>query len=324
MPARQSRARQARHRARSRSYGIYAPLRRGAAGQGGPPLSRPHSQVSLRRHADEGREAGSANYRARSNLRVSLATAAKVFDAQTKGNEAVSPVSPGHHEQPTLLLHRDRARPLGRRKQRADVIAERLNRLVHRRQRPFGLEQLTRDLQRGEDHGFVRFHHSCGHHGSNCPIEVFRDGFCMLGRCIAADGVLLVEDRHPNRMLLGAQRSPPWACCLRNRTRSRICLARVVAESSLVCKRSLSCSSWFTRSANSRFATPPSCDSTSLRRASAIKARRRKVARSSARCRTSKSSSCMRRRSACALSDIEFVSECTQDVGTASFDLPVP
>ena len=43
----------------------------------------------IRRHADEGRDVGSANYKARLNLRVSLATAAKVRERSGKGNKLI-------------------------------------------------------------------------------------------------------------------------------------------------------------------------------------------------------------------------------------------
>lgn len=46
-----------------------------------------HLLLALRRHTDEGHDVGSANYKARLNLRVSLATAAKLGVLAGKGNK---------------------------------------------------------------------------------------------------------------------------------------------------------------------------------------------------------------------------------------------
>ena len=44
-------------------------------------------RLRFRHHTGEGRDVGSANYKARLNLRVSSATAAKLRDRRGKGNK---------------------------------------------------------------------------------------------------------------------------------------------------------------------------------------------------------------------------------------------
>jgi hypothetical protein len=82
-----------------------------AAGQGEPRRSRARLLFVDRHRAGEGLDVGAANYKARLNLRVGLATAAKLRDGKPKGNEAGNGV---------LLLNLT----LGRRKERAYVLAQ--------------------------------------------------------------------------------------------------------------------------------------------------------------------------------------------------------
>src|SRR5262245_25921994 len=116
------------------------------------------------------------------------------------------------------------------REQRAHVIAEHFDRLVRGLDRLARLEQLTGAWSCREYDGSIRFDHAAVRHdGLDRRVDKLRHGTSVLRRRVASNRVLLVQNRDLEGVFLRGHRSPPWACCLRNRTRSSICFARALA-----------------------------------------------------------------------------------------------
>src|SRR5689334_542711 len=168
------------------------------------------------------------------------------------------------------------------------------------------IKQLVRNRQCRQDGCLLSLHDIAGPHRlTNDLIDVLGYGSRALGTGIAADRVLVAEDRHSDDILFRAQRAgAPSCCCRRNRTRSIICWVRVRAASSRLLSPAFSRSRCWTRSGETTPLTP--VDSRDLSRASACSARRRKEASSSPRCFTSCSSSANAVLSGRALSDTQF------------------
>src|SRR5262249_20152545 len=178
------------------------------------------------------------------------------------------------------------------RKKRSYEIAQVGDRGVRRLEGGPFVEQLSRYLERCQHNGSARFDYGTARQNSaNQRVQIVRDFLRVLRRSVRPDRVLLVRDGGSVCGFFAVHRSPPGACCRRNRTRSSICLARAVASSSRFCSRSFSRSSVATRLDRSSATAPPSWLSTSFSLDSAVSARRRNAASSSARWRTSRSNS---------------------------------
>src|SRR5215510_11350700 len=106
------------------------------------------SSQRFRWSTDEGCDTGSANYKARLNLRPAWLLRANLRGAARKGNEAAPAVvfasdHSSRHSNGTGLA-------LCERQERANVVAQRLDPFVHRLDRDAGLEEISGDLQRRE------------------------------------------------------------------------------------------------------------------------------------------------------------------------------
>ena len=182
-----------------------------AAGQGVPLLAAQNSVVSGRRHADEGRDVGTANYKARLNLRDSQPTGAKLDEVNRKGNEA--------------QLLRDRSRrgtlSLRWREERSDIFAQRMNRLGRLLERAQASNSSAIICSARTTACFSTTDRSPSPFG--WPGQI-RRAAGVIQRSIAADRIFLVEDR-PLRVLLG-RRFPP-VCWRRNLAIEHLCSARL-------------------------------------------------------------------------------------------------
>src|SRR5438477_3093871 len=73
-----------------------------------------------------------------------------------------------------------------------------------------GLEQLVRDVERGQDRRLVRLHDgTLRQHFLEGLVHVGRDVAGVLGRQIGPHRVLVAPDHHLDRVLLGAHGTPP-------------------------------------------------------------------------------------------------------------------
>ena len=195
-------------------------------------LPRRTLESSLRRHAGEGRDVGSANYKARLQPTGELGYGAKVCDARQQ-----KATNPTRHDCATRdcrdRRHGHGVRFAGGSSGRTYSLSASIDSFVAliaalASNSSAVICSAARTTARFDLHDAA-----ARHHRADRLVEVLRDRPRVLRRRVAADRILLVEDRDLQRVLLGAHRSPPCACCRRNRTRSSICLARVPAASSL-------------------------------------------------------------------------------------------
>src|SRR5207237_7096314 len=172
-----------------------------------------------------------------------------------------------------------------------------------------GLEQLVRDVERGQDRRLVRLHDgTLRQHFLEGLVHVGRDVPGILGRQVGPHRVLVAPDHHLDRVLLGAHWAPPAtpaepavpepaarppplppgsrACSSRNVSRERRSCTRSRAASTRCRSVLFSCSRSATRPRASRSSlappAPPPRAPLSFKSASALRARARQPVTSSA------------------------------------------